>query len=78
MSGDNAQVVASVAKVTTLADNGLRVTFDLPEDAVQVAAWLMECKQRGVAVAMAMVAVEIENVNDSKGWTKTTTLDVRA
>ena len=75
MTRERTDVVAAVAKVTTLADNGLRVTFDLPEDAVQVAAWLMQCKQRGVAVAMAMTIFETKDVNDTD-WTRTTTNDV--
>ena len=77
MTRERTSVPASVAKVTTLADNGLRVTFDLPEDAVQVAAWLMQCKQRGVCVLMEMTVFEPEEVNDGAGWIKTTTMDVQ-
>ncbi len=36
---------AQVARVQTLADGGLRVTFDLPEGAVLAAAQLMEFKR---------------------------------
>jgi hypothetical protein len=36
---------AAVSQVRTLADGGLRVTLDLPEDAVYQAAWLMEAKR---------------------------------
>lgn len=43
------EFVAVVSQVKTLADGGIRVTFDLPEDAVMQAAQLMECK-RGNAV----------------------------
>jgi hypothetical protein len=43
-------VEASVAKVTTLADGGLRVSLDLPEIAVEIAAWLMEAKRVGRTV----------------------------
>jgi hypothetical protein len=39
---------AEVAKVQTLADLGIRLTLDLPEDAVSVAAQLMECKRQGI------------------------------
>ena len=42
--------VAAVAKVQTLADGGLRLTLDLPEDAIIEAAWFMKAKQEGVAV----------------------------
>ncbi len=45
-------VVAAVAKVTTLADGGIRVTFDLPEDAIIEAGWLMACKRDAVAVRL--------------------------
>ena len=36
---------ATVAKVQTLADGGLRVTLDLPESAIMAAAELMACKR---------------------------------
>ena len=36
---------ATVAKVQTLADGGLRVTLDLPEQAIMAAAELMACKR---------------------------------
>ena len=41
---------AAVSKVTTLADGGIRITFDLPEDAIIAAALLMECKREGVVL----------------------------
>jgi hypothetical protein len=41
---------ATVARVQTLADGGLRVTLDLPETAVMEAAQLMECKRFGVVL----------------------------
>lgn len=41
---------AEVVKVQTLADHGLRVTFDLSEDEVIAAAKLMEFKRQGVVV----------------------------
>jgi hypothetical protein len=36
---------AVVEKVQTLVDGGIRVTLDLPEDAIKQAAMLMECKR---------------------------------
>ena len=36
---------AQVSQVRTLADGGLRVVLDLPEDTVYQAAWLMEVKR---------------------------------
>ena len=40
---------AQVVKVQTLVDNGIRITFDLPETEILAAAHLMECKRVGVA-----------------------------
>lgn len=39
---------AQVAKVTTLADGGIRITLDLSETAIAQAAMLMECKREGI------------------------------
>ncbi len=39
---------AVVARVQTLVDGGLRVTLDLPEQAIAQAAALMECKRQEV------------------------------
>lgn len=39
---------AQVARCQTLADGGLRVTLDLPEDAVEAVACLMAFKRFGV------------------------------
>lgn len=39
---------ASVASVKTLVDGGIRVTLDLPEDAIAQAAQLMACKKDGI------------------------------
>lgn len=39
------EFIATVFKVQTLVDNGLRVTLDLPEDAIADVAALMECKR---------------------------------
>jgi len=41
---------AVVQKVQTLADGGLRFTFDAPETEVIAAAELMECKRVGVVL----------------------------
>jgi len=39
------QFVCTVAQVRTLADGGIRVTLDLPEDAIAEAAQLMQTRQ---------------------------------
>lgn len=45
---------ASVYKVQTLVDGGLRVTLDLPEDAIADAAALMDCKRKGFVLKIAI------------------------
>ena len=39
---------ATVYKVQTLVDGGLRLTLDLPETAIKQAAMLMECKREEI------------------------------
>ena len=41
---------AAVARVATLADGGLRLTLDLPESDIAVAAQMMECKRVGAVI----------------------------
>ena len=47
---------AIVNKVQTLVDNGLRVTLDLLEQAIEAAALLMALKREGVAVKVTVKA----------------------
>ena len=47
---------ASVQKVQTLADGGLRFTFDASESAIMPAAELMACKRMGVVVDVVVTA----------------------
>ena len=47
---------AIVYKVQTLADGGLRLTLDLPEQAIPQAAMLMECKREGIPLKFTAVA----------------------
>lgn len=47
---------ATVEKVQTLVDGGLRITFDLPEDAIAQAAQLMACKREGIALTVEVKA----------------------
>lgn len=56
---DDLRFDAIVARVQTLADNGIRVTLDLPEQAVVQAAQLMELKRIGVSLK-----VTVEPSND--------------
>lgn len=46
--------VATVYKVQTLVDNGLRVALDLPEGAIQQAAMLMECQRQGIVLEVVV------------------------
>ena len=55
---------ASVQKVQTLADGGLRFTFDAPESAIMPAAELMACKRMGVVVD---VVVTVRPGDDDNG-----------
>jgi hypothetical protein len=45
---------AIIAKVQTMADGGLRVYLDLPENAVEEVAVLMEYKRLGVVADVVM------------------------
>lgn len=45
---------ATVYSVTTLVDGGLRVAFDLPEDAINQAAALMKHKRSETALRVAV------------------------
>lgn len=47
---------ATVEKVQTLVDGGIRVTLDLPEDLIAQAAALMACKREGIALAVEVKA----------------------
>ena len=51
---------ATVAKVQTLVDSGIRITLDLPEQAIEAAAVLMALKRNGSALK---VTVEIAEDN---------------
>ena len=51
---------ATVARVQTMADGGLRFIFDAPESAVMQAAQLMECKRFGAVLDIEMTPGEPE------------------
>jgi hypothetical protein len=48
---------ATIARVQTLADGGLRVILDMPEAAVKSASVLMEARQAGAFLEVAAVPV---------------------
>jgi len=47
---------ATVASVKTLVDGGIRVTLDLPEDAIAQAAALMACKKDMIPLTVEVKA----------------------
>ena len=51
---DTLEFDAAVAKVQTLADNGIRVTLDLPETAIEAAAVLMALKRNEQALKVSV------------------------
>lgn len=54
MTDDALTFDAAIAKVQTLVDNGLRVTLDLPEQAIDAAAVLMAIKRQGLAIKVTV------------------------
>ena len=58
MSDETLTFDATVAKVQTLVDNGLRVTLDLPEQAIEAAAVLMALKRNGSALRVTVEIAE--------------------
>lgn len=48
---------ATIAKVQTLADGGIRVTLDLPETAILQAAHLMEVRRQMAVVDASLTPV---------------------
>jgi hypothetical protein len=54
MTDDALTFDATVAKVQTLVDNGIRITLDLPETAIEAAAVLMALKRQGRALKVTV------------------------
>lgn len=57
---------AQVVKVQSMTDGALRVTLDMPENLVNIAALLMESKRQGGLLEIAAVPIRAENVRKSK------------
>lgn len=57
---------AVVQKIQTLADGGLRFTFDAPETEVMAAAELMEAKRVGVVLSVVVQVDEKTEKNRKK------------
>lgn len=57
---EDSQVIkfsAQVSKVTTLADGGLRIVFDIAETEIEVAKQMMQVKQAGAILQIAAVSI---------------------
>jgi len=52
---------ASIFKVQTLVDGGIRITFDIPDNEISKAAMLMECKRQCIPL---VVEVKADDDND--------------
>lgn len=64
---DTIRFVAEVVKIQTMVkDYAIRLTFDLPETAIDIAALLMECKRRGAVLEIAAVPIEPEKQAKSR------------
>ena len=71
---DRIEFVAEVWKVQTLADNGLRITLNLPESAILPVAELMAVKRFGQVLRVVCTAQsagdERDDGDESKGHRK--------
>ncbi len=68
VSGKAAKAIefdASIYKVQTLVDGGLRVTLDLSEGAISQAAQLMVCKKNAVSVRALLTPIEANKISES-------------
>jgi hypothetical protein len=70
--GDDQGIIftASVFKVQTLSDGGIRVTLDLAENATLQAAHLMVCQSQGIALEATLKPVEMK-VQPENGGNRT-------
>ena len=62
---DSIEFIGEVAKVQTLVDGGIRVTFDLPETATMQMAQLAECRRAGLPMR---VRVDVMPEAEEEGW----------
>lgn len=56
---------AYIASVKTLVDGGIRITLDLPEQAIAQAAALMECRREMIPLRVEVMADTNEAENDN-------------
>ena len=57
---DSVTFDAVVYKIQTTVDGAIRITLDLPESAIDAAAWLMECKRSETSLNVACVKNDYE------------------
>jgi hypothetical protein len=57
--------VASIYKVQTLVDGGIRINLDLPETAIDAAAAMMRAKQAGAVIEVAAIAINKNNIQET-------------
>lgn len=57
---------AAVSQVRTLADGGIRVVLDLPEDAIPQMAMLAECKRQGIYLLFIADIYENKQVENDR------------
>lgn len=65
MAEQDATFSATVHKVQTLADGGLRLTLDLPETELGAALWMMTCKREEIPLK---ITARLDNklINDNE------------
>jgi len=73
MTEDVIRFTAQVAKVTTLSDGGIRLTFDLPETAIETATKMMQARQAGAGLEIA--AIPVRKVKSGRKSRKTEIAD---
>lgn len=58
---------AAVASARTLADGGIRIALDLPEDSELIMAQLVACKREGIYLRVeCTAALPVDTKNDRK------------
>jgi hypothetical protein len=57
--------IASVYKVQTLVDHGIRITLDLPESEIMQAAMFMECQRMAVILEL-QATPKITNISNAE------------
>jgi len=60
------EFIASVSKVQTLLDGGIRATFDLSEDTIMQAAELMAIRQAGMVVRITATPIPVPKRNEPR------------